>query len=294
MNAYNLNQSGRQISEEPFQTGTRVYFYRPPSQQEVLKTGRKVKHLMHYRGPATVTKLIPGRRRQYEIEFQGKTYKRDVGMLVPEQTISDIDVTTLDPTKSQQETIKPQLYAKGETLHEDKLIICRTDKTDTEWCLAEVSKIYTDEIELTYYTTPAPQAHNYANATKEQRQDNLKNTRFRKTWYLSSGKNIGKATVKAPFPKNPELRLWTGKIPVSELNDLILATNIILNPQGYMDNASIDVVSQLPLGHMTTLTIEDEESLKDQLLLTHALFTYTETTLCNCASCAKCFKETHK
>jgi hypothetical protein len=24
------------------------------------------------------------------------------------------------------------------------------------------------------------------------------------------------------------------------------------------------------------------------------LFTYTETTLCNCAKCAKCFKETHK
>ena len=84
------------------------------------------------------------------------------------------------------------------------------------------------------------------------------------------------------------------KIPVSELNDLILATNISLNPQGYMDNASIDIVSQLPLGHMTTLTIEDEESLKDQLLATHALFTYTETTLCNCAKCAKCFKETHK
>ena len=97
-----------------------------------------------------------------------------------------------------------------------------------------------------------------------------------------------------PFPKNSELRLWTGKIPVSELNDLILATKIILNPQGYMDNASIDVVSQLPLGHMKTLTIEDEQSLKDQLLLAHALFIYTETTLCDCATCAKCFKETHK
>jgi hypothetical protein len=85
------------------------------------------------------------------------------------------------------------------------------------------------------------------------------------------------------------------KIPVSELNDLILATNVSLNPQGYMDNASIiDIVSQLPLGHMTMLTIEDEESLKNQLLATHALFTYTETTLCDCAKCAKCFKETHK
>ncbi len=97
MNAHNLNQSGRQIlvSDEPYQSGNRVYFYLSPTQQEVLKTGRKVKHLMHYRGPATVIKLIPGRRRQYEIEFQGKTFKQDVGMLVPEQAISEIDVTTL-------------------------------------------------------------------------------------------------------------------------------------------------------------------------------------------------------
>ena len=50
-------------------------------------------------------------------------------------------------------------------------------------------------------------------ANKEQRIDVLKNARFRKTWYISSGKNVGKATLKAPFPKNPELRLWTGKIP---------------------------------------------------------------------------------
>jgi hypothetical protein len=88
---------------------------------------------MHHRGPATVIKLIPGRRRQYEIEFyiQGKTYKRDDSMLVTEQTILEIDVTTLDPTKSQQDTNKPQLYTKGETLHEDKLIICRTETTDS-------------------------------------------------------------------------------------------------------------------------------------------------------------------
>ncbi len=97
----------------------RVYFFLPPTQQEVLKTGRKVKHLMHYRGPVTVIKLIPGRRRQYEIEFLGKTFKRDVGMLIPEQTILEIDVTTLDPTRSLQDSNKPQLYTNGEALHED-------------------------------------------------------------------------------------------------------------------------------------------------------------------------------
>ena len=84
------------------------------------------------------------------------------------------------------------------------------------------SDIYPEEIEITYYTTPISKLDNYDTATKEQRIDVLKNARFRKTWYISSGKNVGKATLKAPFPKNPELRLWTGKIPKTELEDLIL------------------------------------------------------------------------
>ena len=96
---------------------------------------------------------------------------------------------------------------------------------------------------------------NYNTANKEQRTDVLKNARFRKTWYISSGKNIGKATLKAPFPKNPELRLWTGKIPKTELEDLILATDIHLSPQGYLDKDSIDIASKLAIGHLATQTV---------------------------------------
>ncbi len=66
----------------------------------------------------------------------------------------------------------------------------------------------------------------YNTANKEQKRSVLKNARFRKTWYISSGKNVGKTTLKAPFPKNPELRLWTGELPKTELNELILATDI--------------------------------------------------------------------
>ncbi len=61
----------------------------------------------------------------------------------------------------------------------------------------------------------------YNTANKEQKIGVLKNARFRKTWYISSGKNVGKATLKAPFPKNLELRLWTGKLPKTELDELI-------------------------------------------------------------------------
>ena len=94
--SHNLNQSGKKIPETPYSRGDKVYFYQPPSQNEVIKRGRKAKHLMHYRGPATITQPIPGRRRQYEIEFEGKLFKRDVGMLIPQQTMREIDPLTLD------------------------------------------------------------------------------------------------------------------------------------------------------------------------------------------------------
>jgi hypothetical protein len=67
---------------------------------------------MHYRGPAAITQPIPGRRRQYELEFEGKLFKRDVGMPIPQHTMLEIDPLTLDPihqrkTKTIQEGTPP-------------------------------------------------------------------------------------------------------------------------------------------------------------------------------------------
>ena len=148
MNAHNLNQSGKVISDKPLEKGDKVYFYRPPSQQEVQTRGRKAKHLMHYQGPATIIGSIEGRKRQYEFEYNGKRYKRDISMLIPEQTMLTIDVTTLDVTDSRESGAKPKLYTNGVELHEEELILCKTDLTDTEWYLAEINKIYSDEIEI--------------------------------------------------------------------------------------------------------------------------------------------------
>ncbi len=126
--------------------------------------------------------------------------------------------------------------------------------------------------------------------TNEQKLGVLKNARFRKTWYISSGKNVGKATLKAPFPKTPELRLWTGKLPKTELNDLMLATDINLSPQGYLDKDSLDIASKLAIGHSATQTVEDEKAYKEIMQVANALYTYAQCTLCNCAKCANILK----
>jgi hypothetical protein len=57
---------------------------------------------------------------------------------------------------------------------------------------------------------------------------------FRKTWYIRQGKNAGMGTCQAPFPNNPELRLWKGKLPLTEAEDLILAIGITLDPRGFL------------------------------------------------------------
>ena len=57
------------------------------SPSRIAKRGRKAKHLAHYHGPAIVQGNVEGRDRQYHITYDGKQFKRDISMLIPERTI---------------------------------------------------------------------------------------------------------------------------------------------------------------------------------------------------------------
>ncbi len=65
-----------------------------------------------------------------------------------------IDVITLDVTDSRESGVKPKLHTNGAELHEEDLILCKTHLTDTEWYLTEINKIYSDEVEIIFFTTP--------------------------------------------------------------------------------------------------------------------------------------------
>jgi hypothetical protein len=100
---------------------------------------------------------------------------------------------------------------------------------------------------------------------------------------------VKEPSIKAPFPSNPELRLWTGRLSKSELKELILANNIKLSPQGYLSKDSIDIAVKLSFPFASMQTIDDEEEHLQDLRQANALFTYAERTLCTCAQCALCF-----
>ncbi len=66
-----------------------------PAQQEVAAKGRKAKHLAHYHGPATVT-AIP-RRRQLELQYEGKEFNRDISLVIPAKDFDSLDKDSFDP-----------------------------------------------------------------------------------------------------------------------------------------------------------------------------------------------------
>jgi hypothetical protein len=153
-------------------------------------------------------------------------------MLVPEKEMQRINSETHDPTITPPNQVKPSIHVRGKLLAEEDLIPCKTDKDDTSWYLAEVAKIFPDEVEVAYYTTPKPLMEGYATATLHQRIYDLLKARFRKTWFVYAGKNAGKGTLKPLFPYNPKLQLWTGKLPANEIDDLVLATGMTLTLRG--------------------------------------------------------------
>jgi hypothetical protein len=118
-----------------------------------------------------------------------------------------VDVNRHDPTAETPVQSIPSLFKPGTTLREEELILCKTDKGDKTWSLAEVHKIYPYEVEVIYYTTPHKHLDKYKTATHEQRQECLSQTRFRKTWFIRTGTNAGKGMLNPPFPRNPLLRL---------------------------------------------------------------------------------------
>jgi hypothetical protein len=105
---------------------------------EIAKRGRKAKHLAHYHGPATVQGNVEGRDRQYHITYDGKQFKRDISVLIPERKIKSLDLLRHDPTAEASLQYEPALLKPGVTLQEEELILCKTDKNDKAWYLAEL------------------------------------------------------------------------------------------------------------------------------------------------------------
>ena len=81
---------------------------------------------------------------------------------------------------------------------------------------------------------------------------------------------------------------------MNEFEDLILATGIKLDADGYLSKESRIIASQVVIPHEAINTVEDEKETLDKLQVSNAMFTYAELHACNCRRCRKIWTETAK
>jgi len=251
MTAEKLNQSGQPVDMSRYPVGTKVFFYKPPSKQEADSKGRKAKHIDHYIGPARITEHIGTRSVQLEMDgHNGRniTYKRDIGMLL----LKKPKANDPDPTIPLRAVIGTQIHTaavrEATPVEVGEHIIIKDGPLATSWYCAEVSRIERNWIEVNYYTTITPSIVNYDTAELRQRQANLKEATFLRTWVL---RNSGGFPTTIPPRSNRDRaeRLWRGRIPTEHLDEHILIRGVGLNARGKLDRVTREIASQLDIPH---------------------------------------------
>ena len=80
----------------------------------------------------------------------------------------------------------------------------------------------------------------------------------------------------------------------NEFEDLILATGIKLDVNGYLSKESRIIASQVVIPHEAINTVKDEQEIQAKLQISNAMFTYAELQACNCRRYRRIWKETAK
>ena len=277
MSSNRLNQAGKPINPNGIPSNSKVYFYKPPTQAQVEAKGRMAKHLHHYVGPATIVGKVKDksgveRSRSYEIAYTEKndkgdevttTFYRDEAMIVPACDMPKTE-DIRDPADAPKP--KPRIYdalAHNDPLREGEYIICKDSPSSKDWYLAEVWKVLPDKIEVKYFSTRTPALENYNTRPVTERINRLQQTLFRRTWFFLQGEHAGKGTVKPPYPNNEDLRVWSGPLPSTEHDKVILIRGAGITGTGKLCKETLSLASRLDVPHAVTPVVEGEKSTPD-------------------------------
>ena len=79
------------------------------------------------------------RRRQLELQYEGKEFNRDISLVIPAKDFDSLDKDSFDPVIT--ETVaSPSLHVKGEIPKEGELVVIK-DSSTQGWFLSEVLRV---------------------------------------------------------------------------------------------------------------------------------------------------------
>ena len=142
------NERGRGRPRK-YKTGDKVSFFIPPTHEETVRRGRKAKHLLAYRGPAIVSKVLSPTT--YELSYQGRRYSRATaelrpyhGQQLPAAAVGTAGLTHEPDENNEQRTIKVGKYV---AFRESDANSCR------RYHVGRVVRIENDEFVLQTHAT---------------------------------------------------------------------------------------------------------------------------------------------
>ena len=177
-----------------FAIGDRVKIYVPPTHQQMLATGRRAKHIVAWRGPCTITRILS--RTSYEMT-------EDCSDRVFQRTLVNIR-----PFRSTRDAPPPHHdRLSNEPLITGHLIAIR-DEPDGRFRLATVVRVDEATVTIHYHGTTNP---DLARAT------------FRPAWNNPTDDTLALRPTQ-PRGHSP----WLGVLDTEDLQEVIIASNLSL------------------------------------------------------------------
>ena len=206
-----LNQKG---TFKTFKVGDQVSFYIPPSEQEAKAAGRKPKHLVQFRGPATITKSESSTNSAFKIQYQGRSYYRSV--------------INLNHYKSQDISNLREPEIDTDIIINDFVAMCdeEDDPHDNKYHICKVLDVNEDNIKVWYYGTQSK---------------NIKSAKWRPIYVINQ---------KYSFEKPRSIRRSEMRLTNVVYKDKIYLSKIQLTPKGLtIARKSLKQLSRLKLVH---------------------------------------------
>jgi transposase InsO family protein len=194
-----------------FSLNDRVKIYVPPTHAQIQRTGRRSNHIVAWRGPCRVSKLLS--LSSYEVieECSGRTFQRTVINMRPFRA-------SKDPPPPHHDLLSQA------ALHPGTIVAVR-DTPGSLFHLAKVLSSDENQLRLHYLGTTTP---------------TLDTAAFRLVWIAPDGKTVLKDTCPARHH-----HAVTGEIDTADLPDLLVASHLTLTSTSRLSRKSARLLFHL-------------------------------------------------
>jgi hypothetical protein len=196
-----LNKHG---TPKTFALHERVKIYVPPTHAQILRTGRKSNHIVAWRGPCTITRILSESSYEMQEECSGRKFQRTI--------------INIRPFRASKNPPPPHHDLISAAALYPKTFIAVRDTPTSSFHLASILNITETQLSIHYLGTTTP---------------TLDTAVFRLVWIAPDGRTV----LKDSRPARNHTAV-TGEIDTADIPDLLVASHIAFTSTGRLTRQS--------------------------------------------------------